>query len=63
MSRACCVVSSEIPTLPPMLRARLTMPVALFIRSLGPNANAVRLIGRNKNARKHKEQRTDGSEL
>lgn len=45
--RASSVVTSEMPTLPPMLRARLMSPVALFVRSFGTNEKAVTLMGTN----------------
>ena len=48
--RASSVVTSEMPTLPLMLRARLMSPVALFMRSFGTNEKAVTLMGTKRKA-------------
>jgi len=48
--RAWSVVTREMPTLPPRLRARLIKPVALFMRSLGTKENAMTLMGTNMKA-------------
>ena len=45
------VVTVAMPTLAPILRARLMIPVPMFVFSRGTYANAATLIGMKRNAR------------
>ena len=58
----CAAVTNEIPTLPPMLRVKLINPVALLVFSRGTYANAITLMGTNRNGIPAREIGPDGHE-